>query len=138
MGRRFVDGLQAALCGSIVLLAFGLGPGQARAGTGALADVVAVAVRPHGGSNYTFSVTIRSPDTGWSAYADRIEVVDADGAVLGTRDLVHPHDDEQPFTRDVDGVQIPRGVQSVTVRARFKPGGYGGKTANVPLPNPDR
>ena len=57
-----------------------------------------------------------------------------DGRVLGTRVLLHPHDDEQPFTREIDGVRIPPGVDRVTLRARHKPKGYDGKTLELRLP----
>jgi hypothetical protein len=48
--------------------------------------------------------------------------------------LLHPHETEQPFTRDLYGVKIPAGVTHVTVRARHKPKGYDGKAMGVTLP----
>jgi len=97
------------------------------------ADVVGAtfARRPTG--EYDFDVTIRSRDTGWDRYADRIEILGPDGKVLGTRVLDHPHEHEQPFTRDVYGVRIPGGVDRVTVRAHFKPVGFDGETVSVTL-----
>lgn len=98
------------------------------------ADIINVAVR-HAGSNvYDFDVTVRSNDTGWDRYADRIEVLGPDGAVLGTRVLLHPHETEQPFTRDLYGVQIPPGIRQVVLRAHHKPVGYDGMTMTVDLP----
>lgn len=41
-------------------------------------------------------------------------------ALLGRRVLLHPHETEQPFTRDLYGVSTPAGVTHVTVRARHK------------------
>src|SRR5688572_31938249 len=98
------------------------------------ADVIDVNVRSAGGSVYDFDVTIRSNDTGWEHYADAFEVLAPDGMVLGQRLLLHPHVDEQPFTRDLYGVAVPDGVAEVTVRARHKPKGYNGAVMTVPLP----
>ena len=67
-------------------------------------------------------------------YADRIEVLGPNGAILGVRVLDHPHDDEQPFTRTVARVQVPPEIGTVSVRAHFKPTGFGGTTATVTLP----
>ena len=54
--------------------------------------------------------------------------------MLGRRVLLHPHETEQPFTRELHGVRIPAGVERVTVRARHKPKGYDGKTLSIKLP----
>ena len=97
------------------------------------ADVINVVVHQRAGL-YDLDVTIRSKDTGWERYADRIEVLGPDGTVVGTRVLEHPHDDEQPFTRDLYELRVPAGVGKVTVRAHFKPTGFDGATMTVPLP----
>lgn len=57
-----------------------------------------------------------------------------DGTVPGTRVLLHPHEDEQPFTRSPPGVSVPAGVDRVTVRAHDLVHGYGGAEMLVPLP----
>jgi len=98
------------------------------------AEVVAVEITPEGGGSYRFDVTVRHPDTGWDAYADRWEVLAPDGKVLGTRVLAHPHVDEQPFTRSLGGVAIPGSVEEVTVRARDSVDGWGEVTKTVPVP----
>ncbi|WP_119299497.1 hypothetical protein [Dongia deserti] len=98
------------------------------------ANIVDVKVRSAGGGIYDFDVTIRSNDTGWDHYADAFEVLGPDGTVLGQRVLLHPHVEEQPFTRDLYGVEIPPGIDEVTVRARHKPKGYDGAVMTVPLP----
>jgi hypothetical protein len=97
------------------------------------ADVVDVKVT-RDGDTYSFDVTVKSDDTGWKKYADKWDVVAPDGAVLGTRVLAHPHEDEQPFTRSLAGVAIPAGVEVVVVRAHDKVEGYGGKVITVKLP----
>ncbi len=71
------------------------------------ADVIAVTARPRAPGVYDFDVTVRSNDSGWDHYADRLEAVAPDGRILGTRGLLHRHDDEQPFTRDISGVRVP-------------------------------
>ena len=84
---------------------------------------------------YSFRVTLSHGDTGWDHYADRWEVRDADGAVLGTRVLAHPHVDEQPFTRGLSGVSIPDGQSPVTIVAHDSIHGHGGVEMTVVLPD---
>lgn len=107
------------------------------AGTMALpqdcADVIHAEVE-RSGDAFTVSATVRSADTGWDRYADEWRVRTADGKVLGTRILAHPHVDEQPFTRSLSNVEIPAGVTTVEVLARDSVVGYCGKTASVPVP----
>ena len=98
------------------------------------ADVTAAKVAHRSGRIYDFDVTVSSRDTGWDRYADRIDVLDPDGKALGVRVLEHPHEDEQPFTRDVYGVNIPSGVTEVTIRAHFKPVGFDGAALQVAVP----
>jgi hypothetical protein len=105
--------------------------GAARAGE---ADVVDVEITRTGDGTYRFDVAVRHADTGWDHYADAWEVLAPDGTVLGTRTLLHPHETEQPFTRDLYGVKIPQGTERVVIRARHKPKGYDGKTLTVELP----
>lgn len=97
------------------------------------ADVVDVRVSKTSAGTYSFDVTVQHADTGWDHYADKWEVLGPDGKVLGTRVLMHPHVNEQPFTRSLSGVQIPPGVKAVTIRAHDKVHGWGGKTMSVDL-----
>lgn len=114
---------------SLILL--GLLASAAQAGE---ADVVDVEIARTGDRVYRFDVTVRHADTGWDHYADAWEVVAPDGAVLGTRTLLHPHQNEQPFTRSLSGVAIPADVAEVTVRAHDNVDGYGGAEVTVALP----
>jgi hypothetical protein len=98
------------------------------------ADVIDVKVRRSAPGVYDFDVTVKSVDKGWEYYADAFEVLAPDGKLLGRRVLLHPHETEQPFTRDLYGVRIPPGIERVTVRARHKPKGYDGRTLEVTLP----
>ncbi len=113
---------------------FGLLLAWATAATAGDADVVSAVARRGGPGSFDFDVTIRSADTGWDRYADRIEVLGPDGTILGARVLDHPHDDEQPFTRAVSQIRIPPEIRIVAVRAHFKPTGFGGAAATVTLP----
>lgn len=99
------------------------------------ADVVDVKVRRSAPGVYDFDVTVKSVDRGWDYYADAFEVLAPDGKLLGRRVLLHPHETEQPFTRDLYGVPIPPAIAEVVVRARHKPRGYDGITMRVRLPN---
>ncbi|MEQ8967146.1 MAG: hypothetical protein RID91_15110 [Azospirillaceae bacterium] len=103
----------------------------ARAGE---ADVVAAEARESADGTWRFTVTVRHADEGWDHYADRWDVLAPDGTVLGVRELLHPHETEQPFTRSLGGVAIPDDLQRVTVRARDSVHGYGGATVEIVLP----
>jgi len=106
-------------------------PGAALAGT---ADVVAAEAKcSKRKGTCEFEVTVHHADAGWDHYADRWEVLGPDGAVLATRALRHPHVDEQPFTRSLDGVVIPADVARVTIRAHDSVHGYGGAEVTVEL-----
>lgn len=98
------------------------------------ADVIDVKVSIERPGVYRFDVTVRSDDKGWHKYADKFDVVAPDGRVLGSRVLLHPHEDEQPFTRELEGVAVPSGLTDVIVRAHDKVEGYGGKEFNIKLP----
>jgi hypothetical protein len=98
------------------------------------ADVVAVKPTRESGNSWRFDVTVKSNDTGWKHYADAFEVLTPEGKLLGRRILFHPHETEQPFTRELTGVKIPAEVKTVLVRARHKPAGYDGATMTIRLP----
>ena len=98
------------------------------------ADVVDVAVKKNSNKTYDFSVTVLHKDAGWEHYANKWDVTDEKGTVLGARVLYHPHVDEQPFTRNLSGVKIPKNIKSVIIRAHDSVHGYGGKVMTVALP----
>ncbi|ODB92997.1 hypothetical protein A3197_19525 [Candidatus Thiodiazotropha endoloripes] len=100
------------------------------------ADVVNAEVRKRGSNLYDFSVTVQHQDSGWDHYANRWEVLDEKGGVIGTRTLHHPHVKEQPFTRVLSGVVIPVDVKTVTIRAHDSVHKYGGKRIELVLTGP--
>jgi len=83
--------------------------------------------------SWTFAVTLSHPDTGWDHYADGWEVLGLDGTRLGYRELVHPHVDEQPFTRSLSGVAIPAGTTKALIRARCNVDGWSEPTFEIDL-----
>jgi len=98
------------------------------------ADVEQVIVTNTGDRTFRFDVTVRHDDTGWDHYADKWEVLAPHGEILATRTLLHPHVDEQPFTRSLTGIRIPASVVEVIVRAHDSVHEYGGKTMTVVVP----
>jgi len=89
---------------------------------------------------WTFHVTVLHPDTGWEDYADGWDVLLPDNTVIQpdpdspfTRLLLHPHVDEQPFTRSQNQIAIPAEISQVTVRAHDLVDGYGGRQVIVDL-----
>jgi len=82
------------------------------------ADVVDAAFTPPD----TIVATVSSPyenETGWDQYADAFQVHSAaDGTLLGTRVLAHPHATEQPCSRSLTGIAIDDSTISVFISAR--------------------
>jgi len=98
------------------------------------ADVVAAEAAQESDGTWRFSVAVRHGDEGWDHYADRWQVETPEGRVLGTRVLLHPHENEQPFTRALGGVVIPPEVTEVVIRAHDSVHGDGGVTMTLTLP----
>jgi hypothetical protein len=88
-----------------------------------LAAVTNVTVSEEDGQ-FTFSVTIASPDLGCNQYANWWEIIDLDGNLIYRRILGHSHVNEQPFTRS----GVATGVMNTTeiyIRAHMNTTGYG-------------
>jgi len=79
------------------------------------------------------SVTLRHADSGWDHYADAWRVVAADGSIIGTRTLYHPHVNEQPFTRSLSGVKPPAGAARVYIEAHDSVHGWNPERLAVDL-----
>lgn len=81
-----------------------------------------------------FSVSVQHEDSGWDHYANRWEILHPENRdIIATRVLHHPHEHEQPFTRSLNGVDIPAGIDSVIVRAHDSVHGFGGGEQTVSL-----
>jgi hypothetical protein len=102
----------------------------------AIADppVIEKAVASVSANGWRFDVTLSHPDTGWEHYADGWRVLDMAGNELGLRVLVHPHVNEQPFTRSLGNVQIPSGTMQVQIQARCLVDGWAADPMTVTLP----
>ncbi|CAN5672859.1 hypothetical protein BH18ACT7_BH18ACT7_24970 [soil metagenome] len=97
-------------------------------------DIVEVRAARESGGTYSFDVTVSSPYDTPERYADGWRVLGPDNEVYGEHELTHDHASEQPFTRTQSGVEIPDGVQTVTIEGRDQANGYGGGTVEVELP----
>ena len=87
------------------------------------------------GMGWRIDVTLKHPDTGWDHYADGWDVHDANGKKIGYRELMHPHVDEQPFTRSLVNLMLPDGTREVFIRARCSVAGWSGEPIKVKLAN---
>ncbi len=85
-------------------------------------------------SSCTFSVTLKHGDEGWEHYANQWDVMTMDGKLLKSRVLLHPHVNEQPFTRSLSGVKIPAGTTRVKIRAKDLKHGYSNDEYIVRIP----
>ena len=97
--------------------------------------VVAASATPEGGGRWTISVTLRHPDTGWDHYASGWKVLAPDGTELGFRNLTHPHVDEQPFERTLEGVEIPANLREVLIVPRCTMDGWVAMPTILTLPS---
>lgn len=98
------------------------------------AEIVEATAKAQGSGGWSISVTLLHPDTGWDHYADGWEVLSPKGTRLGYRELLHPHVNEQPFTRSLGGVTIPEGLDHVLIRAKCSVDGWGEETYRLDLP----
>lgn len=96
------------------------------------AEIVDATAQERAGT-WTVSVTLRHGDTGWDDYADGWRIVTESGRVLGTRTLHHPHVEEQPFTRSLSGVDLPK-AEPLFIESSTSVTGWGGVRAPLSLP----
>lgn len=99
------------------------------------ADVVSGSITSLGEGRYRIDATVLHEDEGWDHYADRWDVLAADGRVLGSRELAHPHENEQPFTRSLT-LSLPEGVSVIRLQAHDSVHGLGGKILELSVPAP--
>lgn len=115
---------------ALLLTAGGIVASGALAGE---ADVVDVRLTALGGDSFRIDASVAHGDEGWDHYADRWDVYALDGTLIGTRELAHPHETEQPFTRFAT-VTIPAGIDTIEVRAHDSVHGDGGETFTADVP----
>ena len=97
-------------------------------------DVVGAVLTSDGNGTWSLDVTLSSAYDSPQRYADGWRVMDASKNVLGEHTLTHDHADEQPVTRTQSGLEIPDGVDVVTVQGRDTENGFGGATLEVEVP----
>lgn len=98
-------------------------------------DVVDVSIEALGEERFRVNVALLHEDTGWEHYANKWEVLDESGTLLGTRELLHPHVNEQPFTRSLT-LTIPRTVRVITLKGYDLVHEDGGATMTIDVPHP--
>jgi hypothetical protein len=118
-------------CRTGLTLALAVLSGSVQAGEAAVVDA---RLTPSGDGTWRADVTVEHADEGWDHYADAFELVAPDGAVLGTRTLLHPHEHEQPFTRSLSGIMIPDDVAEIVIRAHDSVHDYGGRELTIVVP----
>jgi hypothetical protein len=125
--RNLTNAMAGVLLTALVLLS-----GQVVADD---ATIVEAKILPAAGERqFQIHVTIRHADTGWDHYANRWDVLDAEGNLLGSRTLHHPHVNEQPFTRSLT-VSIPVGVTRITIVASDSVHGDNEETYQLDVPD---
>lgn len=95
-------------------------------------EIVSVMLEPSA-NRWTFHVTLKHDDKGWDHYADDWRIVDDKGHVLGNRKLWHPHVDEQPFTRSLADVLIPKGTSIIYIEAHDKVHGWSKQRVRIDM-----
>ncbi len=97
-------------------------------------DVLGVVLESDSNGGWSLEVTLSAEYDSPERYADGWRVLDADGNVLGEHSLGHDHAHEQPVTRTQSDLEIPEGVDVVTVQGRDTENGFGGATLEVKVP----
>ena len=98
-------------------------------------DVVGVELKVVGERELEVAATLCSAYDTPERYADAWRVRTPEGEVLGVRELLHDHADEQPFTRSLSGtLQVPPDVDTLVVEGRDLANGWGGATVEVDVP----
>jgi len=95
------------------------------------ADVEHVKATQSKDGSWCFSTQVRHNDQGWDHYANSWQVHDLEGNLLSKRVLLHPHDNEQPFTRNQCGIVIPKTLTHVVVSASCEEHGLGGRAVQL-------
>ena len=95
-------------------------------------EIVKVMIEP-AAHRWTIHVTLKHDDKGWDHYADGWRIVDSKGTELGYRKLWHPHEHEQPFTRTLANVLVPKGENIIFIEAHDKVHGWSKQRVRIDL-----
>ena len=98
------------------------------------ADVIDGSIKFLADGQFRIDATVLHEDSGWDHYVDRWDVLAVDGRVLGSRELAHPHENEQPFTRSLT-LSLPEGISVVMLQANDSVHGLGGKIFELVVPS---
>ena len=96
-------------------------------------EVVNIKATQEKDKTWNFNVTLKHADQGWDHYANEWQIIGPNNKILGTRTLYHPHVNEQPFTRSLGGIKIPKGLKVVRVIAKDTVHGLSHKAAEIEL-----
>lgn len=75
-------------------------------------------------NTWSVNITLKHADSGWQHYADRWRIVDSGGQIFGERVLLHPHVNEQPFTRALNGILIPETAHIIYIEVHDSKHGW--------------
>lgn len=114
---------------AIIVFLFVMLSGISHAGEVTIVDVLF----EKGHKTWTVKTQLSHADTGWDHYADAWRVVTELGEELGVRILHHPHVEEQPFTRALTNLEIPRHINTVYVEAHDSVHGWSSQRVRVDL-----
>lgn len=96
-------------------------------------DILAADFQNLGSNNWAVNVTLEHADSGWDHYADMWRLVDLEGNVLASRVLLHPHVDEQPFTRGLGSVDVPENTTRIIIQAHDTVHGWSDSQLQIDL-----
>ncbi len=96
-------------------------------------NILQASFSQHTSGLWSIKVTLKHDDASWKHYADDWRIVDEKGNILADRILVHPHINEQPFTRGLNNVKIPSNIKTVFIEAHDKVHGWSKNRLKVNL-----
>ncbi len=96
-------------------------------------EIISARAEPDSHDRYRIQVTLRHADSGWDHYANAWRVWAPDGTLLGERRLLHPHVDEQPFTRSLNGIAIGKNITYIEIEAEDSRHGISRQRLRIPL-----
>jgi len=95
--------------------------------------VLAASIIHQSQGEYLINVKLQHPDTGWEHYADEWRIIDQHGNILASRVLLHPHVQEQPFTRSLSKVKLDDSLTTLYIEAHDKKHGWAKEKLKIDL-----